>query len=280
MEPAALAKAAIVGSIALLVLSIGMAAPPGSFRAGAAHPVAVGRAMLAMFVGLPLVALVLALLLPLDPAARVAILALAVSPMPPILPLKEQKAGAPADYALSIQVAASIVALAAAPLMALAAHALFGRSIDFNGAAMARTILVTILLPLAAGIGLAALAPATAARLVRPLRLGAILPLGGLSLFLLPKLVPLVVASATGPTLAAILLLVGAGLAIGHVSAGADEGERHGLALATAARHPGVAIGLATSASYVSSKAVVGVVLLHLVATVLLSLPYMRRARG
>jgi BASS family bile acid:Na+ symporter len=280
MEPAALAKTAIVGSIALLVLSIGMAAPPGSLRAGAGHPFAIGRAMLAMFVGLPLVALALALFLPLDPAARTALLALAVSPMPPILPLKEQKAGAPADYALSIQVAASVVALAAAPMMALAAHALFGRSIDFNGAAMAQTILVTILVPLAAGIGVAAFAPALAARLVRPLRLGAILLLAGLTLLLLPKLLPVIAAAANGPTLAAIGLLVGAGLAIGHLRAGPIGGQRHGLALATAARHPGVAIGLATSASYVSSKAVVGVVLLHLVATVLLSLPYMRRARG
>jgi BASS family bile acid:Na+ symporter len=116
MDLASLLKFAIVASIVFIVLSIGLAAPPGAIRAGFGKPMNIARAMVAMFLFFPMFALAVTWIIPLDPAARIALLALAVSPMPPILPIKEQKLGGELDYALAIQLAASLVALAAAPL--------------------------------------------------------------------------------------------------------------------------------------------------------------------
>lgn len=280
MDPAAFVKLATIGSIMLLVLSIGLSAPPRSVRDGLSRPAEVGRAMLSMFVLFPAFALGAVFLLPVEQSARTALLALAVSPMPPILSIKEQKAGAPLDYALAIQVAASVVALGAAPLMAFAGHALVGRSVTFEGVAMWRTILLTVILPLMGGIGFAALAPALAARLVRPIRLTGLVMLLVLVVVLLAKLGPAILSVATPATLAAILAMQIAGLAIGHAVAGPPIGHRHALALSTALRHPGVAIGLATAASFVEDQRVIGVVLLYLLITVPVSALYVRRARA
>jgi BASS family bile acid:Na+ symporter len=280
MDPAALVKLAIISGIVLLVLSIGLSAPPGSIRAGFGRPAAVGRAMVAMYMLFPLVAIALAVLLPLEPYARTALLALAVSPIVPVLPLKEQKAGASADYALALQVAAAVVALAAAPAMALLAGALTGREVEVDGMGMVRITLLTVVVPLLAGIGIAAVAPALAPRLVRPVQIAGAVLVGGVLLLLLPRLAPLLLSVASFPTLAAIVLLTAAGMAIGHAMAGPPIGQQRGLALATAARHPGVAIVLGIAATQGDTQKLMGVVLLYLILSSLLAIPYLKRTQA
>ncbi len=280
MDPATLLKLAVVGSIVLIVLSIGLSAPPGSIRTGFGQPAAIGRAMLSMFVALPLVALLVTWALPLDPAARVALLALAVSPMPPILPMKESKLGGGMDYALAIQVAASVTALVAAPLLILLAVQIFGQRHGFDPVGVSRTILVTIIAPLGAGIGVAALLPALAARLAGPIRLvGTVMLAVGL-VIIIWKAAPGIRDAATGPTLLAVVLITAAGLALGHALGGPEAGNRHALAVATASRHPGVAIGLASATDLVAKQPIVAVVLLYLLAGAMLSAPYAKWAKG
>lgn len=279
MDPASILKAAIVGSIVLIVLAIGLSAPPGSIRAGFRDPGAIARAMLAMFVALPAVTLLVTWLLPVDPPARIALLALAVSPMPPILPMKEQKLGGGIDYALAIQVAASVTALVAAPLLILIAASVFGREAGFDAMGVARTIFITIIAPLTTGIAIAAVAPALAARLARPARLaGMAMLLVGL-LIVIWKAWPGIIAAASSVTLLAVVLMTLAGLAIGHALGGPEQGSRHALAVATASRHPGVAIGLAAAADLAPRQPIVAVVLLYLLAGVLLAARYARWAQ-
>lgn len=280
MDPASLIKFAIVGSIILIVLAIGLSAPPGSIRAGFRNPGAIARAMLAMFVAMPAFTLFITWLLPLEPAARIALLALAVSPMPPILPAKEQKLGGTMDYALSIQVAASVTALLAAPVLLLIAEQIFGREAGYDPFGVTRTILVTIVIPLAAGIGLAALAPRLAGRLAGPARaVGMALLLGGLVLVIW-KAWPGIAAAAVSATMIAVGLMTFFGLAVGHALGGPGAGSRHALAVATASRHPGVAIGLAAAANLTGREPVVAVVLLYLLAGIVLAAPYSRWAKG
>lgn len=279
MDPAALVRLAIITGIVLLVMSIGLSAPPGSIRSGFARPAAIGRAIIAMYLLFPLVAIALALILPLQPFARTALLALAVSPIVPVLPLKEQKAGTRVDYALALQVAAALVALVAAPVMAFVAGAVSGRSIPLDGMGMVRVILLTIVIPLLAGIGIAALAPGLAARLVKPVQIAGLVLVGGVLLLLLPKLAPLMLSVANLPTLAAIVIMIVAGMAIGHFMAGEPAGQRRGLALATAARHPGVAIVLGIAAIEGDNQKLMAVVLLYLILSSLLPIPYLKRTR-
>ena len=73
-----------------------------------------------------------------------------------------------------------------------------------------------------------------------------------------------------------------AGLAAGHLLGGPDPDDRVVLALATASRHPGVALAIA-SANFPGQKLVPVAVLLYLIVSAIVSIPYLtgrRRQHG
>ena len=83
------------------------------------------------------------------------------------------------------------------------------------------------------------------------------------------------------PVIAVIVLF---GLLVGHVLGGPDAGNRGALALATSARHPGLAIALSATNFPHDREAIIAAVLLFLLANLVLTLPYAlwrrRRALG
>jgi BASS family bile acid:Na+ symporter len=83
-------------------------------------------------------------------------------------------------------------------------------------------------------------------------------------------------------TLLAIVLFTLAGLAVGHLLGGPDGDNRSALALATATRHPGVALAV-LHAVIPENKAPAVVVVLYLLVSAVASTPYVawrKRARG
>jgi hypothetical protein len=84
--------------------------------------------------------------------------------------------------------------------------------------------------------------------------------------------------------LLAIAAIVLFGLLVGHLLGGPDAGNRGALALATSARHPGLAIALSTANFPHDREAIIAAVLLFLLANLVLTLPYAlwrrRRALG
>src|SRR6185437_15134259 len=98
----------------------------------------------------------------LPPALKFAIVAMSLGPLPPVLPFKQVKAGGAAEYAEGLLVAAALASIVLTPLLAATAGRLLGVEIRIPAAAVARTVLLTIGLPLLAGMGLRALAPGAA----------------------------------------------------------------------------------------------------------------------
>jgi BASS family bile acid:Na+ symporter len=100
----------------------------------------------------------------------------------------------------------------------------------------------------------------------------------------LPVLVtewPAIVSLIGNGTLAALGAFVIVGLAVGHLLGGPDPDERGVLALATATRHPAIAIA-AAHAAFPGQKFVVPAILLYVILAAVLSIPYLvwhRRAR-
>jgi BASS family bile acid:Na+ symporter len=279
MDLASLAIGGLIASIVLLVLSIGLSASPGALRAGLADLRGNSRALMLIFGLFPALALLLSLLLPLTPAVRTALLALAVSPLPPILPIRQAKIGVHADQALALQVTGSLAALVVAPAFGLLAGAIFGREVGFDIPGMLRTLLVTVFVPLALGLLAAHLSPALAARAAPLMRAGAfgLLVLSGLLAG--PRILPLAASAISGPALAAILAMLAIGLTAGHMLGGPDPLRRRALALGVALRHPGVAIGLAVAADVAPRPEVTGAVLLYFLVGILVSLPYVQVAK-
>src|SRR5262245_11362737 len=116
MDLAALVGLALRASICLVVFSLGL----GHTREDALYlfrrPGQLVRSLIAMNVIMPLVAAGLAAPFGLHPAVQVTLVALGVSPVPPILPKKELTAGGRASYAVSLLVTAALLAIVLVPL--------------------------------------------------------------------------------------------------------------------------------------------------------------------
>ncbi|MGH9882109.1 MAG: hypothetical protein ACRD6N_11795 [Pyrinomonadaceae bacterium] len=84
---------ALKASIVLLVVGLGLKASLKDATYLFRRPGQLLRALLAMNVLMPLFAVAVAVIFDLTPAVKIALVALAVSPIPPVLPNKAMKAG-------------------------------------------------------------------------------------------------------------------------------------------------------------------------------------------
>jgi BASS family bile acid:Na+ symporter len=231
------------------------------------------RALLAMGVIVPVVAAVVAAVFDLYPPVEIALLLLAVSPVPPILPGKQLKLGGHASYVYGLLVTAALFAIVLAPLMIEVLGRVFQRDAHIAPVAIAKVVLITVLAPIVAGLAVRHFAPAFAERMA-PLvtRLGtALLVLG-----LLPILVtawPGIVSLIGNGTILAIAAVVVAGLIAGHVLGGPDPDDRTALAIASSMRHPGVALAIA-KVNFPDEKLVFAAVLLFAVVNAIVTIPY------
>jgi BASS family bile acid:Na+ symporter len=140
--------------------------------------------------------------------------------------------------------------------------------------AVATTVLVSIIAPLAAGILLRAIAPSFAQKLARPIGIiAAIMLLAGA----LPVLIaawPAITSLIGNGSVAAFAGFAVIGLAAGHVLGGPDSDDRTVLALSTASRHPGIAIAIAHT-NFPQQKLAMAAVALYLLVSVIVTIPYL-----
>ena len=239
------------------------------------HPALLLRSLLAMFVAMPLLALLLGHVFDLALPTQIALMCLAVSPVPPLLPKKQDKAGGHSSYALGLMVCTAILSLAIIALWAQVLDRIFGRAFAMALGPIALLVIKMIVLPLAVGMALRALAPTLTVRLTRPAILvaGWLLPLGGVVVLYAAH--SALLALMGNGTLIALMVFIAAGLLIGHLLGAPGRDEKIVLAMSTASRHPGVAIGLAT-ANFPDNRQVPALILLYLVLGILATLAYMK----
>jgi BASS family bile acid:Na+ symporter len=274
---AALVIRFLVGlGVGLVVIAIGVSARPRDTLLLIRKPQLGLRAMLAMFVLVPAFVLLLTSMFPLDRPLRAALLALAVSPMPPIILQQEIEAGGDADYSIGLQILGTGFSILVVPVMAIAVEAVFGVAGSFDPFAMSRILLTSVALPLGAGLLLGRLLPGWRTPIALWAgRIGnaALLIAAVAVLFVIwPDILRLIgggVLWVTGLTIAFALF-------VGHMLGGPDPGNRGALAVACAARHPAVAIALSTGVFPDEAPAIVAVVELFLIANVVITIPYMR----
>jgi BASS family bile acid:Na+ symporter len=89
-------------SLAGLVLRVGLDADLADILELWRRPAKLLKAVLAVNVVVPLAALALVILVPLSPPARIGILLMAISPVPPLVPGKQLKVGGEKSYAYSL----------------------------------------------------------------------------------------------------------------------------------------------------------------------------------
>jgi bile acid:Na+ symporter, BASS family len=268
-----LIRVAILVSIMLIVVSFALRATWRDATSLFRNPSLLLRSLLAMNVLMPIFAATLVGLFALRPAIEIALLTLAVSPVPPFLPRKQLKLVGEREYVHGLLGATSLLTVLLAPLTVVLIGLAFSRHVDIEPAKIARIVALTVLVPFALGLIINHLRPAFAER-ASPLadKAGALLLLVAIVPVLI-KMWPAMIALIGDGTLLAIVAFVAVGLAVGHLLGGPNSDNRAVLALATAMRHPGVAFAIA-SGTVAGDKVVAPALLLYLLVGTIVSVPY------
>lgn len=269
-------------SLLLLVFALGLNATMADVTYLFKRPLRLFRAIVAIEIVVPLVAALLVAALPLAPLVKLGIVLMAVSPLPPVLPGKQLKLGGKSAYVYGLYVAVSLLAIVLVPLLLAILSAVFPADAWVAPAAVAQTLFVSVLLPLGVGMAVHRLSPQLAERAAPVVSKLA-------SLLLLLAFLPVLIAM--WPAMRALLgngtalvsaAVVGAGLLAGHLLGGPDPEDRTTLAVASATRHPGIALLIATTAF--PTENVVPAILLFVVVGVVAAIPYQvwskKRAAG
>jgi bile acid:Na+ symporter, BASS family len=238
------------------------------------RPGLLARSLLAVFVVMPIAAVLLATLLDFPEVVQVVLIALAISPVPPILPNKEKKAGGSQSFGLGLMAILALTSIVTAPAALQLLAVIFNRPIAIMPSALAGMVLRGALAPLAAGLIVRAWLPVVAARIERPVSLigKVLLPVAALAL-IVPAL-PVISTLIGGGALVALVTFVVAGLAIGHLLGGPDPDDSVVLALSTACRHPAMALAIATTNA--PEQHFGPIILLYLLVNGIVAFPYLK----
>ncbi|HVJ22224.1 MAG TPA: hypothetical protein VM686_42755 [Polyangiaceae bacterium] len=258
------------GSLFLSVLALGLRATTRDATHLLRQPEPLARALLSMNGVMALVAVVMIASYDFHPVVKLALGAIAVSPVPPLLPRRALKAGGQTSYTVGLLVAAALASIVMIPLSMAVLQRLFHVPLRMSAVSVALLALATVLAPLAAGMLVRRLAPSLSAHVARPL--------GAVAMaLLLASLVPVLYAARHdmgaligNGTLAAFIIFSVIGLGVGHVLGRPDGENRVVLALCTATRHPAMAIAIAHT-NFPDEKRAPAAVVLYFLVTALVS---------
>jgi BASS family bile acid:Na+ symporter len=250
VELAQLSLLAVKVSVLTLVFALGLNATTAEATYLFRHPRRLLRGFLSLAVVVPAVAAAFALLTDLPRPVAIAIIAMSLSPVPPILPIAQLKGGARPEYAYGMLVAAALLSIIVVPVAVLVIGALFGQEARFPPAAVAKIVGLSVLAPVASGIAVRHFWAAGAERLGPWLTKAA-------TVVLVVALVPILVRAwpamrgvmSAGISVAVVLAVVVIAISAGHLLGGPNPEDRVALAIGSAMRHPGVALALARTNS-------------------------------
>ena len=272
MDSAMLIRIAIVISVMLIVVALGLRYVLGDAAYLLHRPSLLVRSLLAMNVIMPLIAVWLVSSFDFKTPVKIALVALAISPLPPFLPGKRLKLTSH-GYIYGIVVTAAVCSVVLVPVTASLLSAHFHTQ-HVGAIKVFLVVVITVLAPLIIGLFIQRIRPTQAPGLATILyKVG----MGLLILACIPVLIlewPTIRSLLGDGTVVAVTVLSGLGLLVGHLLGGPDPENRTVLALATASRHPGVALVAGISASAQAPRLVTAAVLLAFVVSVVVSAPY------
>ena len=274
---------ALKASIMLTVFGFGLQATREDVLYLVRRPRLLAASLASMFVLMPLFALFLTSAVSFVPAVTIAIIAFAISPVPPLIPKKVVKSGGLGEYGLGLMVTAAVFSVGSVPLATCLIGKYFNRPFAMGPGAVAKLIVLSVLIPLVVGMICRKVWPRTAGHIASTLiRVAGIVLLIGV-LFILVFAFPTIWSLVGNGTIIAFIAFGIVGLMIGHLLGGPDRDDRVTLALSTACRHPAIALAIAT-ANVPQEHHVFSAILLYLVVNALLTIPYVawqrNKARG
>jgi BASS family bile acid:Na+ symporter len=275
MTLAELVPLALKLSIGTIVFALGLKSDAASLTSLLRRPGLLARSIVSMNVVMPLLAVGAIRVCALHHAVAIALIALSLSPVPPLLPKKQAKAAGDTSYTIGLFVAASLVAIVSIPVAMGVLGRFFGVPLSGAASTIAGIVALLILGPLLAGVAIRAVAVDLADRIQPILSRAAmiVLALGAVAILLTAWRSALdLIGNGTILVFAGFIL---GGLLAGYLLGGPDRSERKVLALASAARHPGIALALARI-NFPDEHAVTAAILLYLILGALLTTLFVR----
>jgi bile acid:Na+ symporter, BASS family len=245
------------------------------------RPELLGRSLLAMFIIVPIAAIVLLHAFRVPHAANVALLALAISPLPALMPGYLITAVRRPSYPVALIALIALLSIAIVPLLAALIGRFLGPSYIVSLWHTAGVIAAIVLLPLVAGMVVRALRPALADRVALPATLLGTVVLRLATVALLVTSLPAIWTLIANGTVIAVAVLVVVGFAVGHLLGGPDHDGRTVLALISGFHHPAVALAIAAVSA--SDRYFAAAIVLYLLLGDIVGLPYTiwrQRSRG
>jgi BASS family bile acid:Na+ symporter len=277
MTIAQLIPLAIQISMAFIVLGVALTASFNDFTYLLRRPGLLIRSLLSMYVIMPAFAIALAKLFDLNHVVEAALIALALSPVPPLLPKKEVKAGGAPSYVLGLLVVAAILAIVYVPLAAEGVGRAFGRDVEVSTSRVAFVVSTSIFAALVVGVCIKAWWPSLADKLAKPVSIIGTVVLVLAFVPVLVKMWPAIASLVGNFSIVAIVAFVLVGLLSGHLLGGPEHDDRTVLALSTATRHPAVAMTILFQAQ--QQATVLAALILVLLVAAIVSVPYVRWRR-
>lgn len=231
------------------------------------------RALLAVNVVVPLVAVLTCMVLPIEPAIKAGIIIMAVSPLAPLVPGKLIKAGMDASRTTGLYVVLIALAVLIVPLTIGLLDKLLGAAVVAPIIPIASLVIMKVMIPLAAGMLVAAAAPNLAKRLTGPFNLIGMIGLGLIALAIVATQAGQIAGLVGNGAVLAMTATTAAGIMAGHLLGGADPVNRMSLALAASTRHPGIA-ALIINANFDGDRRVMLSVILFVLTSLLVSAAY------
>lgn len=271
-------KLVIVLSVVLNALALAMRARAEDVLYLVRRPGLAVRSFVSMYVVVPLAALLAIVLIDPRPGVALALLVLSLSPVPPLLPKKQLKSGGEGAYILGLLVSAAVVSVLVMPVGLSLLGSVFGRELHAGAGTIAKTLAITVVGPMLLGLIAQKILGARAEPLSHVVgRIGMwMLVIGALGALVI--LAPALWRVVGEGTLLAMLVVIIAGLVAGYVLGGASPSIRTALALASATRHPGVALGV-IGASVPDAKLALVAVLVFVLLNVVVGIPFVMMAR-
>ncbi|GJG97609.1 hypothetical protein [Cupriavidus pauculus] len=236
------------------------------------------RSLLATAVIVPVVVVVCVKSLNLPHAAAVVLTVLSISPVPPMLPKKQSKAGGMAPYALALLVVLGLSSVVTVPLWGVLLESVFDLSLSMRPGAILKIVLTMIVAPLLAGLLVSTLLPGLARRLAQPVRKVATCLLIAGAVVILAGTWRAILAATGHWVVVAIIAFVLLGLVVGHLLGGPEREHSPVLALSSTARHPAIALTIA-SANFPDEQ-FIPTLALYLIVCTLVVIPYVKWQRA
>lgn len=268
-------------ALILVVASFGLKARAHDVFATMRDTRLIFRGVLAVNIIVPIAAITICLLLPIGAAVRIGVIIMAISPLAPALPAKMANGDFSTSKAVGLYVALILIAVVLVPLTVALLDAIFPADVSIAVGPLAKLVVISILLPICAGIAIGSWAPDVAGLIARLATIAGVTVLALMvALVLYTQALPILALIGNG-SLFAIIVTVASGIVAGHLLGLPDRERSNALAMAASIRHPGIAAMIFRS-NFNDSRTM-STIILFLLASLLLTAPYqwwVRRQRA